>query len=131
MFMENYFESQKDHIFRNVQVLIYVLGSPGANQRDTELQKDMSYFKSTMESIKALSPHANCFCLIHKMDLIHESQRQQVFEDYKSQIQQLAGVEIACFPTSIWDETLFKAWSQIVYSLIPNVHILEQQLAHF
>jgi len=65
------------------------------------------------------------------MDLIHESQRQQVFEDYKSQIQQLAGMEIACFPTSIWDETLFKAWSQIVYSLIPNVHILEQQLAHF
>lgn len=29
VFMENYFESQKDHIFRNVQVLIYVLGSPG------------------------------------------------------------------------------------------------------
>ena len=36
-----------------------------------------------------------------------------------------------CYATSIWDETLYKAWSQIVYSLIPNVHILETQLEEF
>lgn len=35
------------------------------------------------------------------------------------------------FPTSIWDETLYKAWSQIVYSLIPNVDLLESQLRDF
>lgn len=36
-----------------------------------------------------------------------------------------------CFATSIWDETLYKAWSQIVYSLIPNVDLLEAQLKDF
>jgi Ras-related GTP-binding protein A/B len=36
-----------------------------------------------------------------------------------------------CFATSIWDETLYRAWSAIVYSLIPNVKILEQQLNDF
>lgn len=36
-----------------------------------------------------------------------------------------------CFATSIWDETLYKAWSQIVYSLIPNVDLLETQLKDF
>ena len=36
-----------------------------------------------------------------------------------------------CFATSIWDETLYKAWSRIVYSLIPNVHVLEAQLEEF
>ena len=36
-----------------------------------------------------------------------------------------------CFATSIWDETLYRAWSQIVYSLIPNMHVLEQQLKDF
>ena len=36
-----------------------------------------------------------------------------------------------CFATSIWDETLYKAWSQIIYSLIPNVELLEKQLKDF
>jgi Ras-related GTP-binding protein A/B len=35
------------------------------------------------------------------------------------------------FATSIWDETLYKAWSSIVYSLIPNVDLLELQLKDF
>jgi len=38
---------------------------------------------------------------------------------------------ITCFGTSIWDETLYRAWSQIVYSLIPNVQLLETQLHDF
>jgi Ras-related GTP-binding protein A/B len=39
--------------------------------------------------------------------------------------------KIKSFATSIWDETLYKAWSQIVYSLIPNVDQLEHQLKEF
>ena len=36
---------------------------------------------------------------------------------------------VECFATSIWDETLYKAWSKIVHTLIPNmvrdvVHLL-------
>jgi hypothetical protein len=28
-----------------------------------------------------------------------------------------------CFSTSIWDETLYKAWSEIVTNLIPNISL--------
>ena len=35
------------------------------------------------------------------------------------------------FATSIWDETLYKAWSTVVHSLIPNIRLLEQQLGAF
>ena len=35
---------------------------------------------------------------------------------------------VTFFKTSIWDETLYKAWSSIVYQLIPNVKSLEHQL---
>jgi Ras-related GTP-binding protein A/B len=38
---------------------------------------------------------------------------------------------MTCFATSIWDETLYRAWSAIVYSLIPNVGILKSQLDDF
>lgn len=40
-------------------------------------------------------------------------------------------LDITCFRTSIWDETLYKAWSSIVYSLIPNVKQLESHLSTF
>ena len=33
--------------------------------------------------------------------------------------------------TSIWDETLYKAWSSIVYMLIPNVKDMESSLNEF
>eukprot|EP00392_Amoebophrya_sp_AT5.2_P013261 g13379.t1 len=143
VFMENYFESQRDHIFRNVHVLIYVLGSTGQMissaggnaGANLEVQKDMSYLKSTCESMKQLSPDARVFVFVHKMDLVHEKDRRNVFQHYESQVLQIAGneLQVQCYPTSIWDETLFKvqAWSRIVYSLIPNIDVLERQLAHF
>lgn len=40
-------------------------------------------------------------------------------------------LECICFRTSIWDETLYQAWSAIVYSLVPNVEDLENQLRIF
>ena len=43
----------------------------------------------------------------------------------------LYSFKMRAFATSIWDETLYKAWSQIVYSLIPNVDLLESQLRDF
>jgi Ras-related GTP-binding protein A/B len=35
------------------------------------------------------------------------------------------------FATSIWDETLYKAWSEIVTNLIPNIGMLETHLQSF
>ncbi|CAF5202424.1 unnamed protein product, partial [Rotaria magnacalcarata] len=40
-------------------------------------------------------------------------------------------LQCVCFRTSIWDETLYKAWSQIVYQLVPNVKGLEKTLSNF
>lgn len=40
-------------------------------------------------------------------------------------------LKLKSFRTSIWDETLYKAWSSIVYSLVPNVQTLEVQLKKF
>lgn len=40
-------------------------------------------------------------------------------------------LQCTCFATTIWDETLYKAWSSIVYLLIPNVNQLEASLREF
>lgn len=126
-FMENYFVSQRDNIFRNVAVLIYVF-----DVESRELEKDIHYYQSCLEAILQNSPEAKVFCLIHKMDLVQDDQRELIFHERQEDLKRLSKpLECTCFATSIWDETLYKAWSSIVYQLIPNVQQLEENLSTF
>ena len=72
-FMENYFTSQRDQIFKNVEVLIYVFDVE-SRQHD----KDIHYYQSCLEGVLQHSPKAAVFCLVHKMDLIPEDHRDMV-----------------------------------------------------
>jgi Ras-related GTP-binding protein A/B len=69
------------------------------------------------------------------MDLVAEEDREAILEDRKRLIEESClscGVEnFQCFGTSIWDETLYKAWSEIVTNLIPNIRLLETHLGKF
>ncbi|KAI1727995.1 gtr1/RagA G protein conserved region domain-containing protein [Ditylenchus destructor] len=134
-FMENYMTAQRDQIFKNVQVLIYVF-----DVESREVDKDYRNYQSCLEALMQNSPSAKVFCLVHKMDLIQEEMRDKVFNDKASDIRQLSesvGVRqhttplLSCFRSSIWDETLYKAWSAIVYQLIPNVSSMEEKLKKF
>eukprot|EP00918_Siedleckia_nematoides_P055091 GHVU01120157.1.p1 GENE.GHVU01120157.1~~GHVU01120157.1.p1 ORF type:complete len:324 (+),score=62.21 GHVU01120157.1:459-1430(+) len=136
-FMQNYFEAQKEHIFRSAEVLIYVIevrkqiGAEGVLVDDHEGGKDMQYFRAACESLLRLSPRAKLFCLLHKMDLVPDSHKATILKAYTESFENLAcGLDMRTFATSIWDETLFRAWSEIVYSLVPNVQMLEAQLQH-
>jgi len=126
-FMKDYFSSQRDHIFRNVEVLIYVFDVESHGQKD-----DMSDYHNCLEAIQQNSPHAKIFCLLHKMDLIPEETREKTFMEREDDLRQASlPMNITCFPTSIWDETLYKAWSCIVYAMIPNISIIESRLQKF
>eukprot|EP01118_Nematostelium_gracile_P002183 TRINITY_DN12413_c0_g1_i1.p1 TRINITY_DN12413_c0_g1~~TRINITY_DN12413_c0_g1_i1.p1 ORF type:complete len:311 (-),score=73.01 TRINITY_DN12413_c0_g1_i1:16-948(-) len=126
-FMENYMSSQRDHIFSNVEVLIYIF-----DIESRDLKKDLDYYRSCVEAIQQNSKDAKIFCLIHKMDLVPEDQREQVFRTREKELLAISSpMNLTCFRTSIWDETLYKAWSCIVYSLIPNIKTLESHLEKF
>lgn len=71
--MENYIAAQRDHIFRNVEVLIYVF-----DVESREYEKDVHYYQSCLEAILQNSKDAKIFCLIHKMDLVQEDQKELV-----------------------------------------------------
>eukprot|EP01038_Epipyxis_sp_PR26KG_P005937 gene5937-8185_t len=124
-FFGNYLESEA--IFRNVEVLIYVFDIDSVDHA-----KDMSQFSAVLSAMERLSPDASIFILIHKMDLVPEDDREKEFVERSRLVQyESEHFKMKCFATSIWDETLYKAWSQIVYSLIPNVGVLETQLRDF
>lgn len=97
-----------------------------------ELDRDMHYYQSCLEAILHNSSNAKIFCLVHKMDLVADEQKNQIFKEREEDLKRLSKpLDCTCFQTSIWDETLYRAWSNIVYMLIPNVKALENALGNF
>lgn len=129
-FFESYFDRDRETIFRSVELLIYVFDI----ESDCP-EKDFDHFVGVLTAIEENSPDARIFVLVHKMDLVAEEDRESILEERKLMIQESCascGVQnFACFGTSIWDETLYKAWSEIVTNLIPNISLLETHLNNF
>lgn len=129
VFIENYLTTQRDHIFRMVEVLIYVfdIGSK-------EVPKDIDTFMRCLENLREFSPNAKVFVLLHKMDLVRADRRDQVVDGIMKTLvssTQQYNFELTGFATSIWDESLYKAWSTIVCSMVPNIQRLQNQLDLF
>ena len=76
-FMESYIASQRESIFRNVEVLIYVF-----DVESRELERDFHYYQSCLEAILQNSADAKVFCLVHKMDLIHQDEADRVITTF-------------------------------------------------
>ena len=55
-----------------------------------ELEKDIHYYQTCLESLLALSENAKVFCLVHKMDLIQEDQRSLMFDERAEQLKKLS-----------------------------------------
>lgn len=106
-----------------------------------------------LAALQENSPDAQVFCLLHKMDLLEPARRKQVYTDRVQDLrkrsrevldagaeaaranprlaspeQAASSVRIHCFATSIWDASLYRAWSCIIHTLIPKVHKLEEHL---
>ena len=78
------------------------------------------------------SPYAKVFVLIHKMDLVMEEKRDEIFENRRQQLEEKSSkFKIKCYPTSIWEASLYKAWTQIVSELSPNRAKIEKSLKNF
>lgn len=129
VFMENYFTTQKDHIFKLVQVLIHVF-----DVESKSINKDIEIFVKALTNLQKFSPDAKIFVLLHKMDLVQIDKREELFVIMMEKLQKISNpfqFKLVGFPTSIWDESLYKAWSLIVCSLIPNMNLFNSNLLKF
>lgn len=151
--MQGYFGARRQMIFSGVRILIFVFdtsslsiqrqrlssgddgytipGRPDAGSGTRELG-EISSFQKALDGMQQYSPDAKVFCLLHKMDLIPTEDRQQLVAHYSKKFTKMATrslFSLRCFQTSIWDETLFKAWSSMVCSIVPNMDKIETSLA--
>lgn len=95
-------------------------------------EEDLRDFKQSIMNLSNFSKNANVFTLIHKMDKIKSTEREFIFDQKSKDIRECAnGYDISIkdiFATSIWDETLYKAWSMIVQHFIPNMLFIKESL---
>ncbi|KIL69973.1 hypothetical protein M378DRAFT_157219 [Amanita muscaria Koide BX008] len=125
-FMDAYLAAQRPTIFQHVGVLIYVF-----DVEAQELSKDLEYYSDCLDGLRQYSPDAAVFVLVHKMDIAREP-KSATFDKKKQELEEAsADVRISVFGTSIYDESLYKAWSHIVHTLIPNAAVLHRHLSIF
>jgi Ras-related GTP-binding protein A/B len=129
--MQQYLSTQQSTIFAAVGVLIYVF-----DVRSREVGQDGEYFRRILDALRRYSPNAAVFLLVHKMDLITQTERATTFQRRRAELIKDAtaiapGLPLQVFGTSIYDESLYKAWSRVVHTLIPNAAVLSKHLTTF
>lgn len=131
-FMENYLSQQRVHVFSNVGVLIYVFD---IESRDVD--RDLATYVAILSALLQYSPQAKIYILIHKMDLVVPTAREAMYDErvrivrHKT-LEMAKGEEVSLMPfaTSIWDQSLYKAWASIIHDLVPNLPAIERNLAN-
>ncbi|KAF1814070.1 ras-related GTP-binding protein-like protein A [Eremomyces bilateralis CBS 781.70] len=125
-FVENYLTHQREHVFGSVAIMIFVF-----DIESPEFQADVINYSNIIHALQEWSPTAKVFCLIHKMDLVQNQLRGRLFDERSQVIRdhsEVFGKTIEFFATSIWDQSLYRAWTQIIYHLIPNASEIERML---
>lgn len=126
-FMETYLASQRENIFSDVAVLIYVF-----DIESREVERDMDTYNAIIKALGEYSPHAYVFGLIHKMDLIPIEHRRRAYDERSELIRHMSeDFRVDTFGSSIWDQSLYLAWAGIVHKLIPNLWIIEKFLEFY
>jgi len=99
-----------------------------------EAAPDMLSFASTIRALHEFSPNSKIFVLIHKMDLVPTDQKSRVYQqralDVRSTCEDegFLAQQVDFWATSIWDQSLYKAWTQVIYFLVPNAATIENML---
>jgi len=126
-FTESYLATQRETIFSDVAVLIYVF-----DIESREVERDLDTYGAIIKALKEFSPSAFVFCLVHKMDLVQNEHRERIYEERcRLILARSEHLDVETYASSIWDQTLYKAWAGIVHKLIPNLTIIERNLKAF
>ena len=140
-YVEHFLTRQTDAIFGHVGALIYVFD---INQLSVETSdgseasgewtrtSTIAYFAECVRHCHTHSPGAQVFCFLNKIDLVNADMRDAIISKRKEEIIEAIPHEqrsnIAFFATTIWNHSLFTAWSAIMHSLVPNVAVLHTHL---
>ncbi|CCK72351.1 Gtr2p KNAG_0J02720 [Huiozyma naganishii CBS 8797] len=126
----NYFEPSYDseRLFRSVGALVYVIDS------QDEYMNAITNLAMIIEYAHKVNPSINIEVLIHKVDGLSEDFKVDAQRDIMQRTGEellelgLDGVQVSFYLTSIFDHSIYEAFSRIVQKLIPELTYLENML---
>ncbi|KAK1752931.1 Gtr1/RagA G protein conserved region-domain-containing protein [Echria macrotheca] len=155
-FMENYLSQQRAHVFSNVGVLIYVfdIESRGDVERDlatyvniisalVQYSREAKVFV-LVHKMDLIQPAMREAVFDQRVALVRRKTAEAVSIVRKQKPDASAhpqsppfpstqipdvDLDMQLFATSIWDQSLYKAWASIIHDLVPNLAVIETQLA--
>lgn len=126
----NYFEPTYDseRLFKNVGALVYVIDS------QDEYMNAITNLAMIIDYAHKVNPKINTEVLIHKVDGLSEDFKLDAQRDIMQRTGEellelgLDGVQVSFYLTSIFDHSIYEAFSRIVQKLIPEISYLENML---
>lgn len=126
----NYFEPNYDseRLFSSVGALVYVIDS------QDEYLNALTNLSMIIDFAYRVNPKINIEVLIHKVDGLSEDYRMDAQQDIMQRTGDelldlgLEGVLVSFYLTSIFDHSVYEAFSRIVQRLIPELPSLEHML---
>ncbi|VBB75893.1 Putative Ras-related GTP-binding protein A [Podospora comata] len=154
-FMENYLSQQRAHVFSNVGVLIYIFD---IESRDVErdlatyvniISALVQYSREAqifvlIHKMDLIPLQMREEVFVQRAALVRKKTSEAVAIIRKGSLAQHSPSptaltpthpaddlepEMQLFATSIWDQSLYKAWASIIHDLVPNLAVIEAQLA--
>jgi GTPase SAR1 family protein len=113
-YLDEYHGVLRENIFKKASVLLYVVDVTDVNR----FEKAKSEFEWSAKQILTFNPTAKLIIFLHKIDLIND--KEQVTTYLKNLFSQGISSEISFHLTSIFGESLFSAWSEIIRIISPK-----------
>lgn len=121
-YLDEYHGALKKSIFQRASVLLYVIDASDVERYEnarTELEWSVNEILTFNKN-----PLINVF--LHKIDLIND--KNAVSSYLKNYLAQNISSEIHFYPTSVFDESLFTAWSGIIRDISPKSTFIQSIL---
>lgn len=126
----NYFEPsyESENLFKSVGALVYVIDS------QDEYLNALTNLAMIIEYAYKVNPRISFEVLIHKVDSLSEDFKLDTQRDIMQRTGDelldlgLEGVQVSFYLTSIFDHSIYEAFSRIVQKLVPELPFLENML---
>jgi predicted regulator of Ras-like GTPase activity (Roadblock/LC7/MglB family) len=113
-FLTRHLGKLSEFIFRDVLLFIWVIDVSNFDN----VSKSKYYFDLAIKQLHKYSPEANVFCLFHKIDLLLPESREEVIKNIKKFFPTPETFETKYYATSIFQQSLFSAFSDILKKAI-------------
>jgi len=121
-YLDEYHGPLRKNIFQKASVLLYVIDSSDVDR----FENSRIEFEWSVNQIISFNRFPKLHVFLHKIDLIHD--KNAIIQYLKDLLSKNISYEISFHPTSIFDESLFTAWSGIIRDISPKTTFIKSIL---